>query len=140
MKLIFTLLFLMVYFPSLAFAAAPKPCAPVISITSLRGVLYKNANLHGGRGPTFLVQNEKERTGKRSILIKDKNCKDISAFGLFATDKPYGARYYEGVRGGKYHSAKKLKSLSKGYILVEGKNKWIKIPDPTVERIGNISK
>jgi len=108
-------------------------CSNVVSISSLKGVLYKPSNLHGGRGPTFLVQNPFERTNKQSVLIKDKSCKTISAFGLYATDFPYGARYYQRARGGKGHSDKKLRSLSQNsFILVEGRNgKWIKINNPT---------
>jgi len=126
---------------STAFAATTKAetCSKIVSIGSLRYVLYKPSNLHGGRGPTFLVQNPSERTGKRKLLIKDKNCKTISSFGLYATDQPYGARYYTGVPGGKYHNAQKLRSLAKGgYILVEGKNdKWVKVANP-LNRQGTI--
>ena len=58
------------------------------------GVLYKSSNIHGGRGPTFLVQNVAERTGKQVIEIRNARCEVIGSFGLFATDQPYGARYY----------------------------------------------
>jgi hypothetical protein len=114
---------------------------PIVSIDSLRYVLYKSENIHGGRGPTFLVQNPSERTGKRSILIKDMQCRTISSFGLWAVDWPYGARYYEGVAGGSRHSATALYNLARragsSAILVEGRNKWIKVNDPRM-RQGNV--
>jgi hypothetical protein len=106
---------------------------PIVSIDSLRWVLYKPSNLHGGRGPTFLVQNPTERTGKRRIRILDINCRQIATFGLYRTDHPYGSRYYQ-KSGGSGYNARKLKSLAlradSTNILVEGKNKWIVVSNP----------
>ena len=108
-------------------------CSKVVSIQGLNGILYKPENLHGGRGPTLLVQNPYERTGKRRIEVRDLNCKLISSFGLYRTDWPYGARYYERSGGGK-HTAKQLSLLAKkgggASILVEGVQKWILIKNP----------
>ena len=116
--------------------ASADDCSNVVSITSLDGVLYKPDNLHGGRGPTLLVQNAGLRTGKRKIEIRDILCRKISSFGLYSTDWPYGARYYEKSGGGK-HSATELRKLAKSAgstnILVEGKKgSWILIQDPLV--------
>ncbi len=118
-------------------------CGVVVSISSLSGVLYKESNLHGGRGPTFLVQNSSEQTGKAKLLIKDMNCKVISSFGLYAKDYPYGERFYEGVPGGAGHNADELYALARkaksSAILVEGVNgKWIKVNDPR-HRQGSVS-
>lgn len=109
-------------------------CSTVVSINSLDGVLYKPENLHGARGPTFLVQNPAERTNKKRLQVRDTNCKLISTFGLFRTDFPYGARYYQ-KSGGSNHNARKLRQLAKksgtGGILIEGLKKWILVKDPT---------
>jgi len=115
----------------------------VVSINSLSEVLYKPENLHGGRGPSFLVQNVSERTGKRVIEIRNARCEAIGSFGLFATDQPYGARYYS-RSGGSGFSAAELRELAlkvgSTNILVEGVNgKWIKVRDP-LNREGTIRK
>lgn len=125
-------------------AAAPASaadCSKRVPISKLFGVLYKPENLHGARGPTFLVQNVIERTKKRKIEIRDIKCKVISKFGLYATDYPYGARYYQKSGGGN-HSDKQLYRMAKlagsSLILVEGaKGKWIEVPDPR-KRAGTI--
>jgi len=116
-------------------AQTANKCSEVVSIKDLYGVLYKPENLHGARGPTLLVQNAIERTKKRRIQIRDRNCKLISTFGLFRTDYPYGARYYQ-KSGGSNHTARQLYQLSRkargagGGILVQGVDKWILIKDP----------
>jgi len=106
------------------------------------GVLYKSENIHGGRGPTFIVQNEAERTGKQVIEIRNARCEVIGAFGLFATDQPYGARYYSRT-GGSGHESQGLLDLAKQVgstnILVEGKDKWIRVRTP-MERDGSVRK
>jgi len=113
---------------------ASSPCGTVVSIDAVRWVLYKPSNLHGGRGPTFLVQNPSERTGKNRLEIRDVNCKVIAYFGLWAVDAPYGARYYQGIPRGSRFSAKKLAQAASragsSAILVQGKGKLIKIDDP----------
>ncbi len=123
-----------------AFAASPE-CQTVTPLTSLSGILYKPENIHGGRGPTFLVQSPKERTSKRSIEIRDVNCKKIGSFGLWATDWPYGARYYQAVKGGSSLSAKQLYSKARkagsSSILVQGVNKWIRVTNP-LKREGKV--
>lgn len=126
---------------SVTMTAAAQDCSKRISIDSIIGVLYKSENLHGARGPTWLVQNPHYRTNKRKIQIRDIKCNLISSFGLYATDFPYGARYYQ-KSGGSKHSAKQLKSLARragsSAILVEGtKGTWIVVNDPT-KRQGTI--
>ena len=109
-------------------------CANVVSIMDLKGVLYKPENEHGDRGPTFLVQNPIERTGKRRIEVRDVRCRKISSFGLFSTDFPFGARYYQ-RSGGSRHTPKQLTTLARKAgstaILVEGVGgKWILVKNP----------
>ena len=120
--------------------ASNSGCRNVVSISSLTNVLYKPVNEHGGRGPSLLVQNSGERTGKSKVEIRDANCKAIASLGLYATDQPYGARYYS-RSGGSGHSAEQLLSLARragqSYILIEGRNKWIKINNPT-QRQGDV--
>ncbi len=130
---------------------AESVCAGnVISIDALNtnvgatgGVLYKSENIHGGRGPSFLVQNPSERTGKQVIEIRNARCEVIGALGLFATDQPYGARYYS-RSGGSGHDGIDLlneaRLVGSNNILVEGvNNKWILVHNPT-ERDGDIRK
>jgi hypothetical protein len=113
-------------------------CRQIVDIDSLLGVLYKPENLHGGRGPPFLVQNPTERTGKRRLEVRDLKCRKVSSFGLFSTDFPYGARYYQ-RSGGNGHSAAALRKLARRGggtgILIEGiKGKWILVRDPTLRQ------
>lgn len=129
---------------------AESVCAgKVVSIDALNtnvgvtgGVLYKAENVHGSRGPTFLVQNPTERTGKQVIEIRNARCEPIATLGLFATDQPYGARYYS-LTGGSGHDAESLYNLGSlvgsTNILVEGLNKWILVHNP-FERDGDIRK
>ena len=127
--------------PGLVLAETSKVCSQVVSIDSLDGILYKPDNLHGGRGPTLLVQNPVEWTGKRKLVIRDLNCKIISAFGLWQIDWPYGARYYERTGGGKHTATQLVKLAAESgsrAILVQGRgNKWIKIDSP-LKRQGNL--
>ena len=116
----------------------------VVPINSISGggVLYKSSNLHGGRGPTFLVQNAAERTGKQVIEIRDARCQVIGSFGLFATDQPYGARYYTRSGGSGIDSNGLLAAASlvgSTNILVEGKDKWIRVKNPQ-DREGSVRK
>lgn len=142
--------------PVLAGAEAPEQdgyeqylagtvCAgKVVSINAIPGgsVLYKSSNVHGGRGPTFLVQNVAERTGKQVIEIRNARCEWIGSFGLYATDQPYGARYYTGSGGSGIDSNGLLAAAQKvgsNNILVEGKDKWIRVTNP-LNRDGTIRK
>ena len=132
-------------------AAAEVPfyktiCAgKVVPINQVPGgsVLYKPENVHGGRGPSFLVQNVAQRTNKQTIEIRDAYCRPIAAFGLFRTDQPYGSRYYM-RSGGTGQSDAELRALALGAgstnILVEGINgTWIRVRDPLL-REGTIQK
>ena len=117
----------------------------IVSIRNIAGggVLYKPSNLHGGRGPSFLVQNVTERTNKQTIEIRDARCRVIAAFGLFRTDSPYGSRYYM-RSGGTGQSDGELLALARqagsNNILVEGVGgKWILVHNP-LERDGSVRK
>lgn len=116
----------------------------VIPINSLigNGVLYKPSNLHGGRGPSFLVQNVAERTNKQVIEVRDAACNLIGTLGLFATDQPYGSRYYS-KSGGSGFEDDQLYALARqvgsSNILIEGVNKWIRVKDPRA-REGSVRK
>jgi hypothetical protein len=122
------------------------PCAgKVISIGALAGggVLWKSENIHGGRGPTFLVQNVQHRTNKQTLEIRDAYCRPIATIGLFRTDSPYGSRYYMRT-GGTGQSDTELLALAQRAgstnILVEGLNgTWIRVRDPR-NRDGSVWK
>ena len=107
------------------------------------GVLYKPANLHGGRGPSFLVQNVGQRTLKKVLEIRNARCEPIASVGLYATDQPYGSRYYS-RSGGSGHDSDALYNLANQVgspnILVEGLNgSWIRVRNP-LERDGSVRK
>lgn len=132
--------------PVLVFAQdfAQTVCAgKVVPIMSLTEVLYKPSNLHGGRGPSFLVQNVAERTNKQTLEIRNARCEVIATIGLFRTDQPYGSRYYM-RSGGSGQDADELLRLASlvgsTNILIEGVNgKWIRIRNPN-DREGTIRK
>jgi len=106
------------------------------------GVLYKAENIHGGRGPTFLVQNAAERTNKEVIEIRNARCEVIGSFGLYATDQPYGSRYYTRT-GGSGASDDDLLALASAVgstnILVEGNGYWVRVVTPKA-REGSVRK
>lgn len=117
-------------------------CVNVVSIDRLSGVLYKPANLHGGRGPSFLVQNVAERTNKQVIEVRDARCQPIATLGLFKTDQPYGSRYYSRSGGSGADSDTLLalaRNVGSSNILIEGVNKWILIRNPE-NRQGSVRK
>ncbi len=117
-------------------------CTNIISISRLSGVLYKPSNLHGGRGPSFLVQNASERTNKQLIEIRDARCQLVGTFGLFRTDQPYGSRYYSRSGGSGFDDGQLLsllKRVGSSNFLVEGVGKWILVKNPTL-REGSVRK
>lgn len=73
-------------------------CKTTIDVGPLRNVLYKNANLHGGRGRTFLDQDHQLK-GARTLKVAGTNGKVFSCFGLYRCDNPYGCRYYQAMCG-----------------------------------------
>jgi hypothetical protein len=107
------------------------------------GVLYKPSNLHGGRGPSFLVQNASQRTNKKVLEIRNARCEVIATIGLYATDQPYGSRYYM-RSGGSGQDDTQLLALANlvgsNSILIEGINgTWVRIKNPT-QREGSVRK
>lgn len=123
-----------------------SPCSgKVVPIDAVPGggVLYKAENIHGGRGPSFLVQNVSQRTNKQSLEIRDAYCRPIATIGLFRTDQPYGSRYYMRT-GGTGQGADELLNLTKPTgstaILIEGVNgTWIRVKNP-LNREGSVRK
>ena len=119
-------------------------CQNIVPINEIAGagVLYKPSNLHGGRGPSFLVQNVGERTNKRVLEIRNARCQVIATIGLYATDQPYGSRYYM-RSGGTGQDADELLRLAmlvgSPNILIEGVNKWVRIKNPQ-NREGSVRK
>ena len=116
----------------------------VVPINSISGggVLYKPENIHGGRGPTFVVQNTAERTGKQVIEVRDARCNVVGSFGLYATDYPYGARYYTRTGGSGFDPdtlLPLLQAVGSNNFLVEGVNKWIRVKNP-YDREGSVVK
>ena len=121
-------------------SVSPASCSKIVDISSLRNVLYKSENLHGSRGMTILFQNPNERPGKKKLEMRNCSCnKKVGYFGLYATDYPYGARYYQQTGGSGNQLSTILGKLGGKCLLVEGKGKWIKVPDAT-KRSGSITK
>ncbi len=120
-------------------------CETIVPINSLQngGVLYKPENVHGGRGPSFLVQNVAERTNKQQIEVRNARCELVAYFGLFRTDQPYGSRYYMRSGGSGYSKDEMVSILSQvgsTNFLVEGTNgKWIRVKNP-LNREGSVRK
>jgi hypothetical protein len=115
---------------------------PIDSVPG-RGVLYKPENIHGGRGPSFLVQNVSQRTNKQTLVIRNARCEPIATIGLFKTDFPFGSRYYM-ASGGSGQSDAELLRLARlvgsNNILFEGVNgTWIRVKNPLL-RDGSVIK
>ena len=126
-----------------ASAESITACGRIVPITEAGQILYKPTNVHGGRGPTFLVQNYDEQTGrKRREIRRATDCKRIGYFGLWSIGWPYGERYYQRAPGGSRLSAKDLYTKAggrrKSAILVQGINgRWIRIANP-LKREGEV--
>ncbi len=134
-------------------SAADERSIPVINVCSGKivpidaipgaGVLYKPENLHGGRGPSFLVQNVSARTNKQTLEIRNARCEPIATLGLFKTDQPYGSRYYSRSGGSGQGDAELLaiaRQVGSNNILIEGVDgMWIRIKNPTL-REGSVRK
>jgi len=73
-------------------------CNSISPVASQSNILYKDSNLHGGRGRTFLDQDHRFG-GVRRLNVAGTNQKIISCFGLYACDQPYGCRYYQAMCG-----------------------------------------
>ncbi len=145
MKVLLSILIIAVFtFSAQAQDFAETPCAGnIVPITAFGGVLYKPENIHGGRGPSFLVQDVSERTHKPVLEIRNARCEVIATIGLFRTDQPYGSRYYM-RSGGTGQDSNQLQALASqvgsSNILIEGINgKWIRVKNPN-GREGNIRK
>lgn len=75
---------------------ATLTCTSVTDIKSIGNVLYKNENVHGGRGRTFLDQGRRLR-GVRTLKVAGTNGTIYSCFGLYKCDSPFGCRYYQAM-------------------------------------------
>ena len=151
MKLIISLIFFASIFSAPSFAQeavnnTDTICkGKIIPIGELpgAGVLYKPANLHGGRGPSFLVQNTSQRTNKKVLEIRNARCEVIATIGLYATDQPYGSRYYMRSGGSGQEDTELLalaNQVGSNSILIEGVNgTWVRIKNPT-QREGSVRK
>lgn len=145
------------------FVAAPAFAAPTVSDCSNRvllvgknaepGLLYKNSNVHGGRGFTFIIQPKKWRdySGRRMLL--DSQCNFLGYIGFWrevpSTPRrllycPYGTRYYSLAPGGSKFSTTRLRNKARektgsSVVLIQLKNnRWAVVPDPTQPRYGSV--
>lgn len=142
-RLILSVIITLVFSPlALAETICSGKVVPINEVPGA-GVLYKPANLHGGRGPSFLVQNVSQRTNKQVLEIRNARCEPIATIGLFRTDQPYGSRYYM-KSGGSGQEDSQLLALANlvgsNTILIEGVNgTWIRVKNPTL-REGSVRK
>jgi hypothetical protein len=73
-------------------------CTTVTDINSLPDILYKNENVHGGRGRSWLDQGH-HLGGVRKLVVAGLNGVVFGCFGLYRCDNPYGCRYYQAMCG-----------------------------------------
>jgi hypothetical protein len=69
-------------------------CSSIVDISTLSNVLYKNENLHGSRGRTWLDQGHR-MGGTRTLKVLGLDGVQFACFGLYACDQPFGCRYYQ---------------------------------------------
>lgn len=122
---------------------ATATCTNVAALSTAHGVLYKDSNLHGGRGLTALYQNPNERTGTRKIEIRTVNaCSLIGTLGLYKCDSPYGCRYYAAYGSSPTKSKLVAAARKDGStnVLLQGKGgKWWSLPANS-SRGGQVNK
>ena len=82
--------------PVTSLAVAKLKCKTTLDAARLGNVLYKNQNIHGGRGRTFLDQGHRFY-GARTLRVAGTNGTIFGCFGLFRCDSPYGCRYYQAM-------------------------------------------
>ena len=112
-------------------------CTTVVSLPGYWK--YKPTNVHGGRGPSFILGCQAKRTwpSGRVLTILNAKGKRIGAFGLYDPGHyPYGRRYYTGVPGGSYTSASGLltgarKGGSSNMFIKVSATKCVKVKTPT---------
>lgn len=107
--------------------AIPSGCTTAVSLPG--NFLYKPANFHGGRGPSFLLGCQQHRNwpSKSTLNIFGEDGSVVGRFRLYDSGHhPYGRRYYTGLAGGfpgtsgvlaknaKKHGGKKIYILGKG--------------------------
>ena len=93
-------------------ATRPLECRKILPVSKQNSVLYKNENIHGGRGRTFLDQDHQFK-GTPRLLVAGLNRKVFACFGLFACDQPYGCRYYQAMCGDRLSNAAFVKQARK---------------------------
>jgi hypothetical protein len=95
-------------------------CTSITDVKNLRNILYKNENVHGGRGRTFLDQDHQlGGAGRLSVAGLDGTV--FSCFGLYRCDQPYGCRYYQATCKDTISNKnfiKRANALGGNYVLV----------------------
>lgn len=131
---------------TLLFASAAQAetltCNTTVDVKNAKTILYKNENLHGGRGRTFLDQT-RQLGGVRTLKVAGLNGTVFSCFGLFKCDQPYGCRYYQAMCKDTLSNKKfieKAKELGGDYVLVgKGNGKCYKV-QASAARYGAVRK
>jgi hypothetical protein len=117
-------------------------CTSIVDVKTQRNVLYKNENLHGGRGRTFLDQ-DRQLGGTGRLKVAGLNGNVFSCFGLFRCDSPYGCRYYQATCKDTLSNKQfvtKANENGGNYVLVgKGKGKCFKV-SASASRYGAVRK
>ena len=108
------------------------------------GVLYKPENVHGGRGPSLIIQNKSQQTGLQTVQLRNARCETVATLGLFDPGHPpYGARYYSRTGGTGADSNELLRLANEAgsnNLLIQGVNgTWMRIKNPQ-DRAGSVNK
>lgn len=117
-------------------------CSSIVDVKTLRNVLYKNENVHGGRGRTFLDQDH-QLGGASRLKVAGLNGTVFSCFGLYRCDSPYGCRYYQATCNDTLSNKNFLATAAANggnYVLVgKGKGKCFKV-SASATRYGAVRK
>lgn len=95
-------------------------CSTITDVKNLKNILYKNENVHGGRGRTFLDQT-RQLGGIRRLKVAGLDGTVFSCFGLYKCDQPYGCRYYQATCKDTLSNKKfveRANELGGNYVLV----------------------
>jgi len=117
-------------------------CSSIVDVKNLRNILYKNENVHGSRGRTFLDQ-DRQFGGTRRLKVAGLNGNVFSCFGLYRCDSPFGCRYYQATCSDTLSNANFISKANQNggnYVLVsKGKGKCFKV-SASASRYGAVRK
>ncbi len=117
-------------------------CRKIVPLKKQRSVLYKDNNIHGGRGRTFIDQ-DRQLGGPSRLYVAGLNKRIFSCFGLWSCAGGWGCRYYQATCGDRLSNKdfiRKAKRNSNGRpkaLVGAGKGKCF-LMTATASREGNV--